>query len=76
MVKAGHPPLLVIDPEVRAAYCGRGAEFRCSPTFSAIDTSVTRTLAAGSIALVYTNGVVERRGESIDDGLERCGPQR
>lgn len=31
----------------------------------------TTVLAAGSSVLIYTDGVVERRGEVIDDGLDR-----
>src|SRR5262249_17318892 len=30
----------------------------------------TRELPAGSVVLLYTDGLVERRGQSIDEGLE------
>jgi hypothetical protein len=33
--------------------------------------STTITLAPGSVAAFYTDGLIERRGESIDLGLER-----
>jgi serine phosphatase RsbU (regulator of sigma subunit) len=33
--------------------------------------STTITLAPGTVAAFYTDGLIERRGESIDVGLER-----
>ena len=30
----------------------------------------TRTLAAGSVMLLYTDGLIERRDRSIDDGIQ------
>lgn len=69
---AGHlPPVLVapdgaaalvtgpVDPPVGIGFAGRQRS-----------SAVVRTLP-GSMTLFYTDGLVERRGEAIDEGLER-----
>ncbi len=71
MASAGHPPPLVIAPDGSASYLpvaggvalgvARGAHYR-DETFD---------LPPGATVLLYTDGVVEVRGESLDDGLER-----
>ncbi|MEA2154979.1 MAG: hypothetical protein QOE11_1119 [Solirubrobacteraceae bacterium] len=68
---AGHPPPLVIAPDGRASYLpleggmalgvARGARYR--------DESFE--LLPGSTILLYTDGVVEVRGEPLEAGLER-----
>ena len=67
---AGHMPLLIIDED--------GAEFvvgRQNPPLGAITDHAfveqSMTLERGRVVLVYTDGLVERRGEIIDVGLER-----
>jgi serine phosphatase RsbU (regulator of sigma subunit)/anti-sigma regulatory factor (Ser/Thr protein kinase) len=71
VVNAGHPPPLVIDPDGRAGYLdvrpnvalgvSRGSRFRVQEC----------TLRGGSTIVLYTDGVVEVRGEALDEGLER-----
>ena len=71
VVNAGHPPPLVIDPDGRAEYLdvrpnvalgvSRGSRFRVQEC----------TLRGGSTIVLYTDGVVEVRGEALDAGLER-----
>ena len=72
VVVAGHPPALVIRPSGAAAYLraagrapARGHARRppIRPRRSPCPT--------GATLLLYTDGLVERRGESIDLGLER-----
>ena len=66
---AGHPPPLLLSAEGEAAYL---TQARSAPlgipdlTFS----EATVTLEPGSVLLLYTDGLVERRGVSIDEGLE------
>jgi serine phosphatase RsbU (regulator of sigma subunit)/anti-sigma regulatory factor (Ser/Thr protein kinase) len=71
LVNAGHPPPLVIDPSGEPHYL--------EPT-GGVALGVTRELPyrvdavplpTGSIVMLYTDGLVEARGRSIDEGLER-----
>jgi hypothetical protein len=66
---AGHPPPLVLPPEgepvwldgASSTLLGRGGE-RPSTSFTA---------TPGTVVVLYTDGLVERRGESLDAGLAR-----
>jgi GAF domain-containing protein/anti-sigma regulatory factor (Ser/Thr protein kinase) len=68
---AGHPPPLVVRPDGAAEFVeggrglplGTGAEVRYP--------QATVALPVGSVVILYTDGLVERRTESIDVGLER-----
>jgi anti-sigma regulatory factor (Ser/Thr protein kinase) len=71
MVSAGHPPPLVIAADGRAYYL---------PATGGIALGVSRAsryreqqceLPSGSTIVLYTDGVVEVRGEPLDLGLER-----
>jgi PAS domain S-box-containing protein len=70
-VRAGHPPALVRLPDgsVRRL-TGRGA-----PPLGVSDRvrfdEASEQLVRGSIVVLYTDGLIERRGESIEDGLVR-----
>jgi PAS domain S-box-containing protein len=70
VLSAGHPPPLVVDPDgtVRVAATAHrpllgvgGARLDPSPI----------PFPPGSVLVSYTDGLVERRGESIDAGLDR-----
>jgi PAS domain-containing protein/anti-sigma regulatory factor (Ser/Thr protein kinase) len=69
---AGHPPPLLATPDGTVGYL-EGA--RSWPL--GIDTSEERPAAAtadlppGSLVLLYTDGLIERRTEPIDEGLAR-----
>jgi GAF domain-containing protein/anti-sigma regulatory factor (Ser/Thr protein kinase) len=71
MVNAGHPPPLLVAPDGTASYL---------PVTGGVALGVSRgaryrehgfPLPGGSTLLLYTDGVVEVRGETLDDGLER-----
>ena len=69
---AGHPPPVIAAPGRPASL----AEVEVSPpigtTFaSQRRSSTTITLAPDSVVAFYTDGLIERRGESLDVGLER-----
>jgi CheY-like chemotaxis protein/anti-sigma regulatory factor (Ser/Thr protein kinase) len=68
---AGHPPPLLIDAEGRAEYL----EHPYAPPLGvAMHSEYKDTVAAftpGATILLYTDGVVERRGEALDAGLAR-----
>jgi serine phosphatase RsbU (regulator of sigma subunit)/anti-sigma regulatory factor (Ser/Thr protein kinase) len=71
MVSAGHPPPLVIAPDGSASYVPAAAGVALGVSRASRYEAETFELAAGSTLLLYTDGVVEVRGESLDDGLER-----
>ncbi|TMJ07400.1 MAG: response regulator [Bacillati bacterium ANGP1] len=67
---AGHPPPLAVAPDGRAAYLEGGA-----PPLGALRMPSYHEQSAqlwpGSTLLLYTDGLIEVRGASIDDGLAR-----
>jgi anti-sigma regulatory factor (Ser/Thr protein kinase) len=70
-VNAGHPPPLVVgegggEVEILA---GGGPPLGVMETWRYEER--TASLAAGMTALLYTDGLIERRGERLDAGLER-----
>jgi serine phosphatase RsbU (regulator of sigma subunit)/anti-sigma regulatory factor (Ser/Thr protein kinase) len=68
---AGHPPPLVLKPDGSTEYLD-GA--RAMPLGVVADPDYEEAgviLEPGSTVLLYTDGLVERRGESLDTGLER-----
>ena len=68
---AGHPPPVVAVPGLPASF----AEVAPSPPIGTHlthqRTSTTITLAPDAVVAFYTDGLIERRGESLDIGLER-----
>jgi serine phosphatase RsbU (regulator of sigma subunit) len=69
LANAGHPePLLVTGGEAAYVPTVVGPPLG---TWPAAYLTTTVTVAPGSMLLAYTDGLVERRGESLDVGLER-----
>ncbi len=67
---AGHPPPAIAYPDGRVELVENG---RGLPLGTGIRTSYrqeTLELPAGSVVVLYTDGLVERRGRSIDEGLD------
>jgi anti-sigma regulatory factor (Ser/Thr protein kinase) len=69
---AGHPPPLLVEGNGEASYLegGLGPPLGATAHFGE-DIEVAAHLDAGSTLLLYTDGLVERRGTSIRDGLTR-----
>lgn len=68
--RAGHPPPLVLGPDgprLLEDATGTVLGVRGRPPYVA----GTARLAPGDSIVLYTDGLVERRGEVVDDGLER-----
>jgi sigma-B regulation protein RsbU (phosphoserine phosphatase) len=67
---AGHPPPVVAVPGQPATF----VDVRISPPVGTgrgiRRESVTQPLPAGAVIALYTDGLVERRGQSLDVGLE------
>jgi anti-sigma regulatory factor (Ser/Thr protein kinase)/putative methionine-R-sulfoxide reductase with GAF domain len=70
VVNAGHPPPLAIDPAGVARFVEAPPGVALGATTSAAYTAGEEPFPAGSTILLYTDGLVERRGESVDVGLE------
>ena len=67
---AGHPPPAIAYPDGRVELLENG---RGLPLGTGIRTSYrqeTLDLPAGGVVVLYTDGLVERRGRSIDEGLD------
>ena len=77
---AGHPPPVVAFPDGRVELLEGGRGLPLGTGLGAKYRQSVVPLPAGSIVLLYTDGLVERRGGSIDDGIEalvaamRAGP--
>lgn len=68
---AGHPPPLVVGPRGQPRYLKDGWG-PCLGLPARLPFREARTrIAAGSCVLLYSDGLFERRGETIDDGLDR-----
>jgi serine phosphatase RsbU (regulator of sigma subunit)/anti-sigma regulatory factor (Ser/Thr protein kinase) len=70
ITSAGHPPMLIAYPDRRVELVegGRGLPLGAGP-----DTRYRQAvveLPVGSVLLLYSDGLVERRGRTIDEGLE------
>ncbi|NGM14282.1 SpoIIE family protein phosphatase [Verrucosispora sp. CWR15] len=69
---AGHPPPLLLPPDTSPRYLWEG---RSGPLGTRAASRGRReaelTLPRGSRLLLYTDGLVERRGERIDQGFNR-----
>ena len=70
MSSAGHPPPLVATPDGRVELLEKVRGLPLGTGMQARYRQETVELPAGSVVLLYTDGLVERRGQSIDDGLE------
>src|SRR5215218_818255 len=69
LANAGHPPPLVVGPEGQTSYLedGLGSPLGCGDP-EPVETSFR--LVPGSTLLLFTDGLVEKRGVSIEEGLE------
>jgi serine phosphatase RsbU (regulator of sigma subunit) len=68
---AGHPPPLVVAPDGTARYLAGGLSTPLGVAANGDRPSAGVDLEAGSLLLLYTDGLVERRDASIDVGMAR-----
>jgi anti-sigma regulatory factor (Ser/Thr protein kinase) len=68
---AGHPPALVIEPDGSTRFLEGGRSVPLGLPFELPRPQAQERLGKGSILVVYTDGLVERREEPLDRGLER-----
>jgi len=72
---AGHPPPLVISESGEAAYVSEALAPPLGADFPGRFEEGSFELAPGSTVLLFTDGLVERRGGSITDGLARLAAE-
>jgi serine phosphatase RsbU (regulator of sigma subunit) len=70
IARAGHPPPLIIDPDGHAAFVDAPAGAPIGWGLSSYE-SVEVDLPENGFVAMYTDGLVERRGDDIDAGLDR-----
>jgi serine phosphatase RsbU (regulator of sigma subunit) len=68
---AGHPPPLLLHPEGTAELLHTTPELLLGVRTGRPRTDHVTDLPVGCTLLLYTDGLVERRGETVDDGLDR-----
>jgi GAF domain-containing protein/anti-sigma regulatory factor (Ser/Thr protein kinase) len=68
---AGHPPALVMEPDGSTRFLEGGRSVPLGLPFDLPRPQAQERLGPGSILVVYTDGLVERREEPLDRGLER-----
>ncbi len=66
---AGHPPPLLLTPGRPAVYLPDGGSTMIGVEVAAPRRPATAVLPPGSTLLLYSDGVVERRGADLDDRL-------
>ena len=66
---AGHPPPLLRSSDHSTRYLEGGNELMGMGDL--VYETYTTAVAAGSCLILYSDGLVERRGESLDAGLDR-----
>ncbi|MCE7082138.1 SpoIIE family protein phosphatase [Streptomyces sp. ST2-7A] len=75
IAKAGHvPPVLVTREEATGRLVARPVDVPDGPPIGLPDTGheeIRAHVPAGSVLVLYTDGLIEKRGEDITDGLDR-----
>jgi anti-anti-sigma factor len=68
---AGHPPPLLVDAAGRDGYLDGGSGPALGLRAPGPRPEATMTLSSAATLVLYTDGLVERRGATLDDGLDR-----
>jgi signal transduction histidine kinase/serine phosphatase RsbU (regulator of sigma subunit)/CheY-like chemotaxis protein len=69
---AGHPYPLLLDANGRVRYLEEGRRTPLGSYSSSVGRTTARSeFSPGSLLVLYTDGLIERRGESLDAGLKR-----
>jgi serine phosphatase RsbU (regulator of sigma subunit) len=68
---AGHPPPLLITADGEARFLSEGRSPLLGVLPGLMRPDAVETLPPDSTIVLYTDGLIERRGEILDEGLER-----
>jgi serine phosphatase RsbU (regulator of sigma subunit) len=69
---AGHPPPILVDADGTARTLEDGHTIPVGLRPGRLRPEAHVTVPAGATLLLYTDGLVERRGSSLDDGIARA----
>ena len=69
LASAGPSPPLVVGPGRQTSFLESAGGLPLGVDVGTVYTDTTMVLEPGSVVVLYTDGLVERRGRSIDDGL-------
>lgn len=70
-VSAGHPPPLLLSPDGEASFLEHPPSVPLGVAWHSRHPEVAARLQPGSTLILYTDGLVERRGDSIENGMSR-----
>jgi len=68
---AGHPPALLVGPTGEATYLEGARGVPLDRALGHVYVEATASVPESATLILYSNGAIERRGESLDAGLER-----
>ncbi|MGY0071584.1 SpoIIE family protein phosphatase [Streptomyces sp. QTS137] len=68
---AGHLPPLLVSPDGRTRYLENGSGLLLGVDPALVRPQAKDAIPAGSTVLLYTDGLIERRAESLDHALDR-----
>ena len=68
---AGHPPPVILSPGEEPSFAWEGRSTPLDVPAGGPRPEAALALPPGSTVLLYTDGLVERRSESLTDGMER-----
>jgi len=68
---AGHPPVLVISPDATVTRLDGAQSPPLCATITPSRRSASITLEPGSLVVMYSDGLIERRRERLDHGIDR-----
>jgi GAF domain-containing protein/anti-sigma regulatory factor (Ser/Thr protein kinase) len=68
---AGHPPALVIDADHTSRFLEGGRSVPLGLPFDLPRPHAVEHLSPGAVLVLYTDGLIERRDEPLDQGLQR-----
>jgi serine phosphatase RsbU (regulator of sigma subunit) len=71
MASAGHPPPLIVRPDGSVDFIEHPRSVPLGVPMNSARTSASCEVKPGSLVLLYTDGLVERRGAAITEGLDR-----
>ncbi|MBE1493056.1 PAS domain S-box-containing protein [Amycolatopsis lexingtonensis] len=69
---AGHPPATLVHGDGSSEFLDAGGSVPLAVRVEAERPEATAVVPVGSLLMLYTDGLVERRRESLDDGITRA----